>query len=95
MESLTALAVGLLVIVSLFAAIFTFLTYANQLLAWKYAVAPKGSAVFITGTSSGIGKAAALHFAGTGMLVFGTVRKAHDGTELKEALGHRFVPVLW
>ena len=95
MESPSALAVGLLVIVFLFAAVFTFLTYANNLLAWKYAVAPKGSAVFITGTSSGIGRAAALHFAGIGMVVLGTVRKASDGTELKEALGDRFVPVLW
>ena len=77
------------------AAVVAFLVYANQLLAWKYAVAPKGSAIFITGTSGGIGKAAALHFASLGMVVFGTVRKEADAAELKETLGDKFEMVLW
>ena len=71
-----------------------YLFSANFIFAIKYRVARKGSAVFITGTSTGIGKAAALHFATMGYVVFGTVRHEAHATELQETLGKAFISVV-
>jgi NAD(P)-dependent dehydrogenase (short-subunit alcohol dehydrogenase family) len=60
---------------------------------------PSASAVFITGSSTGIGNHAALQMAKAGYLVFAGVRKAADGEALvaaanSEGAGHNIVPVL-
>jgi len=52
------------------------------------------SAVFITGTSSGIGKELALRLIRRGYLVFGTVRKQSDADSLLRALPTGFAPIL-
>jgi len=48
---------------------------------------PAGRAVIITGCSSGIGRAAALHLARLGYTVFATVRKRSDADSLREEAG--------
>jgi NAD(P)-dependent dehydrogenase (short-subunit alcohol dehydrogenase family) len=48
---------------------------------------PAGRAVVITGCSSGIGRATALHLASGGYTVFATVRRDEDAASLREAAG--------
>jgi len=50
--------------------------------------------VLVTGTSSGIGRATALHLAANGVQVFAACRRDSDGAELRQAGGERIVPVL-
>ncbi len=52
----------------------------------------KGNIV-ITGTSTGIGYAAALKFVNEGYRVFGSVRKSEDGVRLAQELGPQFTPL--
>lgn len=47
------------------------------------AVSPHGRTVLITGASSGLGRACALHLAGAGFTVIGGVRRADDGASLE------------
>jgi NAD(P)-dependent dehydrogenase (short-subunit alcohol dehydrogenase family) len=51
-------------------------------------------AVVITGASTGIGRACALHLAGKGHLVFAGVRKDSDGESLRSASPGRLSPVI-
>jgi NAD(P)-dependent dehydrogenase (short-subunit alcohol dehydrogenase family) len=51
--------------------------------------------VVITGTSTGIGHAAAKVLIGRGFRVFGSVRKAADADLLAEELGANFVPLIF
>lgn len=51
-------------------------------------------AVMITGTSSGIGRAAALVLAAKGFQVFAGVRREADGAALRKESGDRITPVL-
>jgi NAD(P)-dependent dehydrogenase (short-subunit alcohol dehydrogenase family) len=51
------------------------------------AIDPTGRAVVITGCSSGIGRAAALHLAHLGYTVFATVRRDTDAASLRAAVG--------
>ncbi len=55
---------------------------------------PTARGVLITGSSSGIGKACALHLDRLGFNVFAGVRKDADGRLLKEAASERLCPVL-
>jgi len=55
---------------------------------------PSSSAVFITGTSTGIGRALAARLAALGYLVLGTVRKQADADMLKKTMPNNFTPVL-
>jgi NAD(P)-dependent dehydrogenase (short-subunit alcohol dehydrogenase family) len=58
------------------------------------AIPPSGRAVVITGTSSGLGKACALHLEQCGFRVFAGVRKQEDGEKLRaEASSSRLQPV--
>jgi len=50
-------------------------------------------AVMITGASSGIGKACALHLDGLGFRVFAGVRKASDADALRQEASERLMPV--
>jgi NAD(P)-dependent dehydrogenase (short-subunit alcohol dehydrogenase family) len=50
--------------------------------------------VLITGTSTGIGRATALHLDGLGFQVFAGVRKAADGDALRAAASPHLTPVL-
>jgi NAD(P)-dependent dehydrogenase (short-subunit alcohol dehydrogenase family) len=50
--------------------------------------------VLVTGTSSGIGRATALHLAANGIRVFAACRRTSDGAELRQAGGERVVPIL-
>lgn len=52
------------------------------------------AAVFITGTSSGIGRACALGLDREGYRVFAGVRRAEDGEGLKREASERLVPVI-
>jgi len=52
------------------------------------------ASVFITGSSTGIGEAAALHLDQLGHRVFAGVRKESDGEALKGRASDRLVPVL-
>jgi NAD(P)-dependent dehydrogenase (short-subunit alcohol dehydrogenase family) len=51
-------------------------------------------AVVITGASTGIGAACALHLDRAGFLVFAGVRKIQDGTELQRRGTNRLIPLL-
>jgi len=51
-------------------------------------------AVLITGASTGIGAACALHLDGLGFTVFAGVRREQDGEALKQRRSGRLVPVL-
>ncbi|MBR1222241.1 SDR family oxidoreductase [Bradyrhizobium sp. U87765 SZCCT0131] len=51
--------------------------------------------VVITGTSTGIGFAAAKALVDSGFRVFGSVRKADDGERLQRELGATFVPLVF
>lgn len=51
-------------------------------------------AVLVTGASTGIGAAAALHLAGLGHGVFAGVRRVEDGEALRRRGGARIIPVL-
>jgi NAD(P)-dependent dehydrogenase (short-subunit alcohol dehydrogenase family) len=51
-------------------------------------------AVLVTGSSTGIGKACALHLDRLGFRVFAGVRRAEDGTALTSQASVRLVPVL-
>ncbi|CAM5516924.1 MULTISPECIES: SDR family oxidoreductase [Streptomyces] len=56
---------------------------------------PKDRAVLVTGASSGLGRACALHLARVGFPVFAGVRKEADGKELADAApASRLTPVL-
>ncbi|MDH4327281.1 MAG: SDR family oxidoreductase [Nitrospira sp.] len=53
-----------------------------------------GRAVVITGASTGIGAACALHLDRLGFLVFAGVRKVQDGEALQRQGGNRLVPLI-
>jgi len=50
--------------------------------------------IVITGASSGIGEACALHFHGKGYRVFACVRKSSDGDALREKTSDRLTPLI-
>src|SRR5437660_11860098 len=52
-----------------------------------------GGAVLVTGASTGIGRACALHLDGRGLRVFAGVRKPEDGQRLAEEASERLAPV--
>jgi NAD(P)-dependent dehydrogenase (short-subunit alcohol dehydrogenase family) len=51
-------------------------------------VSPSGRAVVITGASSGLGRAGAIHLAQLGFRVFAGVRRTEDGEKLAAESGH-------
>ena len=51
-------------------------------------------AVVITGTSTGIGAATAMHLADVGFSVFAGVRRLEDGEALRKRTSHQLVPLL-
>lgn len=51
-------------------------------------------AVVITGASTGIGAACAIHLDRSGFLVFAGVRRMQDGTELRQRGSQRLIPLL-
>ena len=51
--------------------------------------------VVVTGASTGIGHAIARVLVDHGVQVFGSVRRAEDGQRVRDALGHRFVPLMF
>ncbi len=53
----------------------------------------QGKAVFISGCSSGIGRATAIHLAHSGFTVFATVRKESDAENLRSLKEPNLVPV--
>jgi len=52
-------------------------------------------AVAVTGVSSGLGKAIALHLIENGYIVYGSVRKIEDARELQEHHPDRFHPMIF
>ena len=48
----------------------------------------------VTGASTGIGQACALHLTRAGWRVFAGVRREQDGERLREQAGNRLVPVI-
>ena len=56
--------------------------------------ATRTGAVVVTGASSGIGRACALHLAALGLQVFAGVRRAEDGAALQAASSARLTPML-
>lgn len=58
------------------------------------AMQPAGRAVVVTGASSGLGEACALHLARTGYRVFAAVRRPEDAQRLRAAATGRLTPVL-
>ncbi|MFE0040217.1 SDR family oxidoreductase [Streptomyces sp. NPDC059015] len=58
------------------------------------ATPPAGRPVVITGASSGLGKACALHLAKVGFHVFAGVRRPEDGDELRLSATGRLTPVV-
>ena len=63
---------------------------ANDSLTGRY---PEGEGVLVTGCSSGIGRATALHLARRGLVVFATVRKESDVENLRALNQPNLVPV--
>src|ERR1035437_10700805 len=57
-------------------------------------MADKGSLV-ITGASTGIGEACALHLDKLGYRVFAGIRKSSDGESLRRRASERLVPLRW
>ena len=55
--------------------------------------APALKVVVITGASTGIGRACALHLHALGFRVFAGIRKTADGEALRAAAGERLQPV--
>ncbi|MDT0612655.1 SDR family NAD(P)-dependent oxidoreductase [Streptomyces lancefieldiae] len=55
---------------------------------------PAGRAVVITGASSGLGEACALHLSRVGFHVFAGVRRSEDGERLRVAATGRLTPVI-
>jgi NAD(P)-dependent dehydrogenase (short-subunit alcohol dehydrogenase family) len=53
---------------------------------------PAGEGVLVTGCSSGIGRATAIHLAESGFTVFATVRKERDAEELRQMGIQNLVP---
>ncbi len=53
-----------------------------------------GRSVLVTGASSGIGRACALHLDALGFCVFGTVRKESDADELRQLSSGSVTPVM-
>lgn len=53
-----------------------------------------GSAVLVTGCSTGIGRATAFRLAAQGLRVFATVRREQDGVALQHAMAGDITPVL-
>ncbi len=58
------------------------------------AAAAASGAVLVTGSSTGIGRATALHLDGLGFRVFAGVRKEADGQALADAASDRLEPVI-
>ena len=54
---------------------------------------PTGQSVLITGCSSGIGRATAIHLAQHGFAVFATVRKEADAESLRSLNAPNLIPV--
>jgi NAD(P)-dependent dehydrogenase (short-subunit alcohol dehydrogenase family) len=54
---------------------------------------PNGEGILVTGCSSGIGRAVALHLARKGFTVFATVRKQADADQLRQLNEPNLVPV--
>src|SRR5262245_60898749 len=54
----------------------------------------EGKAIVITGASTGIGAACAMHFAGRGFTVFAGVRREPDGEALKRQASGRLIPLM-
>src|SRR5512143_3698011 len=54
---------------------------------------PNGEGVLITGCSSGIGRAVALHLAARGFTAFATVRRERDADELRQLGNPNLVPI--
>jgi NAD(P)-dependent dehydrogenase (short-subunit alcohol dehydrogenase family) len=52
------------------------------------------SSIFVTGASTGIGRACVAHLAGQGHTVFAGVRKSSDAESLTAEIGERAVPVI-
>lgn len=52
-----------------------------------------GSAVVVTGASTGIGRATALHLDSIGLRVFAGVRRDHDAASLRDAASQRLTPI--
>ena len=55
--------------------------------------APASKTIFITGASTGIGRACALHLDGLGFRVFAGIRKTADGEALREVASDRLRPM--
>jgi len=58
-------------------------------------VCDESRAVLITGVSSGIGQAMAIHLMGQGFQVFGSVRRPGDAEQLETMPGESFTPLLF
>jgi NAD(P)-dependent dehydrogenase (short-subunit alcohol dehydrogenase family) len=56
-------------------------------------IRPAGKSVLITGCSSGIGQATALHLAQNGFTVFATVRKSKDADQLRTLQEPNLIPI--
>lgn len=54
---------------------------------------PNGEGVLVTGCSSGIGRATALHLAARGFTVFATVRRERDADDLRQLGNPNLVPI--
>src|SRR3954470_2533709 len=50
--------------------------------------------VLITGASSGIGRSTVARMVRSGWSVFATVRKEHDGAQLRSDFGARVIPII-